>query len=462
MGEHTAGLVKMKNNFKVLVIEDDPDGRQSVIDALADAGFDTVAAPDGKSGLACLEKEPFDVVLSDVRLPDIDGMEVLERICRKDKDMPVLLMTAYGTVATAVAALKNGAYDYILKPLDLADLQAKVMRAAETAQLRGEVSRLKAALSSPDGRRLLVFDADAMRAVLERVQSVASTRATVMIMGESGVGKELIARELHFGGERASGPFVAVNCGAFAESLLESELFGHEKGAFTGAVERHPGAFERAQGGTLFLDEISIAPPRVQERLLRVLEEREITRVGGSRPVPFDARIVAASNQDLQSLAESGNFRRDLLYRLQVVDIRIPPLRERREDIRPLADHFIAMACAEHGRHIESVAPDYYECLNNYNWPGNVRELKHAVEVSVLLAKNPRLVDGDLQLGGGAAPQDADPAVVTDGKTLAEIERTMLLRALNRHAGCRTAAAAELGVAARTIQRKIKDYNLPF
>lgn len=452
----------MKNNLRVLVIEDDPDGRQSVQDALADAGFNVVAAPDGKSGLAWLTKGAFDVVLSDVRLPDIDGMEVLENIRQKHSDVPVLLMTAYGTVATAVAALKKGAYDYILKPLDLDDLQVKVARAAETASLRGEVSRLKAALSSQDGHRKLVHKSVGMRDVLERVHAVASTSATVLITGESGVGKELVVRELHFGGDRAAGPFVAVNCGAFAESLLESELFGHEKGAFTGAMERHSGAFERAQDGTLFLDEISIAPIRVQERLLRVLEEREITRVGGSHTISLNARIIAASNRDLQKMIGGGEFRRDLLYRLQVVAIHIPPLRNRREDIRPLVDHFMAMACAEHGRHIEGATPDYYERLLQYDWPGNVRELKHAVEVSVLLAKAPCLTALDLQLGVENSAGDARSDGLAPGMTLAEIERAALLNALRRHDGCRTVAAAELGVAVRTIQRKIKDYNLPF
>ncbi len=450
----------MQTAFNILVIEDDPDGRQSVTDALESAGHQVAAAAAGAAGLAALAAGRFDLVLSDVRLPDLDGLEVLARIRQRDAAIPVLLMTAYGSVATAVAALQAGAYDYILKPLDLADLQAKVARAGETVRLRAEVGRLQAALSARNGARPLVFASDRMRAVLERVRAVASTRATVLIVGESGVGKELIARELHFGGARAAAPFVAVNCGALSESLLESELFGHEKGAFTGAAERHPGAFERAQDGTLFLDEIGIAPPRVQERLLRVLEEKEITRLGGRQTVPLDVRIIAASNQDLHVLAAERQFRRDLLYRLQVVTIAVPPLRERPADVRPLADHFIAMACAEHGRHLEGAAPDYYARLEQYAWPGNVRELKHAVEASVLMAATPRLTGADLQLGAAAPPAAAPP--IPPGLTLAEIERVALLQALRRHQGSRVAAAAELGVAVRTIQRKIRDYALPF
>ncbi len=451
----------MQTALNILVIEDDPDGRRSVVDALESAGHRVVAAPAGAAGLAELERGEFDLVLSDVRLPDISGLEVLERIRRRLPALPVLLMTAYGTVATAVAALQAGAYDYILKPLDLADLQAKVARAGETVRLRAEVGRLQAALSERQGARPLVFASDGMRAVLDRVRAVASTRATVLIVGESGVGKELIARELHFGGDRAGAPFEAVNCGALAESLLESELFGHEKGAFTGAAERHPGAFERAQGGTLFLDEIGIAPPRVQERLLRVLEEKEITRLGGRQSVRLDVRIVAATNQDLHVLAAERQFRRDLLYRLQVVAITVPPLRERPADVRPLADHFIARACAEHGRHIEGAEPDYYARLEQYAWPGNVRELKHAVEASVLMAARPRLAAADLQLGGGAPPA-GEPASIPPGLTMAEVERAALLQSLRRHQGRRAPAAAELGLAVRTIQRKIREYDLPF
>ncbi len=451
----------MQTAFHILVIEDDPDGRRSVADALEAAGHRVAAAAGGAAGLAELDRNRFDLVLSDVRLPDLSGMEVLERIRRRLPDLPVLLMTAYGTVATAVAALQSGAYDYILKPLDLADLQAKVARAGETVRLRAEVERLQTALSERQGARPLVFASEKMRAVLDRVRAVAATRATVLIVGESGVGKELIARELHFGGARAGAPLVAVNCGALAESLLESELFGHEKGAFTGAAERHPGAFERAQGGTLFLDEIGIAPPRVQERLLRVLEEKEITRLGGREAVQLDVRIVAASNQDLHALAAERKFRRDLLYRLQVVTVSVPPLRERPADVRPLADHFIAMACAEHGRHIAGVEPEYYARLEQYAWPGNVRELKHAVESSVLMAAHPRLAAADLQLGCGALPA-GDPASIPPGLTMAEIERAALLQALRRHQGRRAAAAAELGLAVRTIQRKIRDFDLPF
>ncbi len=449
----------MQRHLNVLVIEDDPDGRRSVTDALELSGCEVTAVETGTAGLTCLREATFDVLLSDVRLPDMDGLKVLAQARQDYPKLPVLLMTAYGTVATAVAALKSGAYDYILKPLDLTDLQTKIARAAETTQLRAEVTRLRTALSDRAGTRALVWQSEAMRNVLERVQAVASTKATVLVSGESGVGKELIARELHFSGDRATAPFVAVNCGAFAETLLESELFGHEKGAFTGATGRHLGAFERAQDGTLFLDEISIAPARVQERLLRVLEEKEITRVGGSGAVALNVRIVAASNQDLHQLARERVFRQDLLYRLQVVTIHVPPLRERIADIRPLADHFIAMACAEYGRQIEHVAPDYYTRLEQHNWHGNVRELKHAVEVSVLMADTKELNTDNLQLDALAAPQ---PSELPAAGTLAEIERAALMRALTRHQGQRTATATELDVSVRTIQRKIREYNLPY
>ncbi|MFN2350858.1 MAG: sigma-54-dependent transcriptional regulator [Kiritimatiellia bacterium] len=449
----------MQTTAKVLVIEDDADGRAAVADVLEEAGFQVVVAADGMAGLSRLEQERFDVALVDLRLPDLDGLQVLERIRGMPQPPAVILMTAYGTVEKAVAALRAGAYDFILKPLNLGDLQSRVGRAAETVGLRAEVASLRHALSAQSGGRPLVFVSGAMRRVMEQVRAVASTKATVLVVGESGVGKELIARSLHFGSDRAAAPLVAVNCGAFAESLLESELFGHEKGAFTGAVERHPGAFERAQGGTMFLDEIGIAPTRVQERLLRVLEEREITRLGGRQPVALDVRVVAASNRDPESLVAEGVFRRDLLYRLQVITIKVPPLRERPEDIRPLADHFIALACAEHGRHVEEVTSDYYEALQRYAWPGNVRELKHAVEVSVLMADTARLTAAGLQTGAGQPPAATS---MLPRMTMAELERLALTQALDRHQGRRIDAAAELGVSTRTIQRKIREYDLPF
>ncbi len=446
--------------LKVLVIEDDAAGRRSVQDVLAGAGYAVTAVENGEQGLARFGAEPFDAVLTDVKLPDIDGHDILARIRRQDQETPIILMTAYGTVAKAVAALKAGAYDYVLKPLNLADLQSKIAHAIESRQLRSQVSSLKAALHAQSSSKAIIARSANMLEVLKQVRAVAATRATVLILGESGAGKELVARALHYDGDRAEAPFVAVNCGAFSESLLESELFGHEKGAFTGALSRHEGAFERAHGGTLFLDEIGIAPASVQARLLRVLETRELMRVGGVQPIAVDVRIVSATNRSPEDLVSEKLFRQDLLYRLQVVTLRLPPLRERREDIRLLADHFIALACVEYGRHIDAVEPAAYETLERYAWPGNVRELKNAIETAVLMAARPVLTPADFRLGngGGAAAAAAALAPIP----LEELEKQAILQALQRHKGSRTLASEELRISARTIQRKIKEYNLPF
>ena len=447
---------------KILVIEDDPDGLRSVKDAIEDTGHVVVTAATGRGGVDTFLREQPDVVLSDLFLPDIDGLKVLEEIQRAKPAIPVLIMTAYGSVDTAVRALKQGAYDYLVKPLDLDDLQTKLARAIEAGRLRLQVTQLRQEVQGRYSARSMIAGAPAMQEVLRQITAVTGTSATVLVLGESGTGKELVARALHADGKRSSGPFIAVNCGAFAETLLESELFGHEKGAFTGAVNRHEGAFERADGGTLFLDEIALAPKSVQARLLRVLEEREVLRVGGRAPVKVDVRIVAASNRDLDELVESGEFRQDLLYRLRVVTVQLPPLRARREDIRVMTDRFVALACSEHGRHLESVDPGCYAKLETYEWPGNVRELRHVLESAVIMASGPVLKAEDIKLGRGDLPSAKQQLAVPLGTTLADIEKEALLQSLRRHDGNRQMTADELGISTRTIQRKIRDYNLPF
>lgn len=450
-----------EETIRVLVIEDDPDGRRSVEEAVRDAGYDCLTAATGRDGVALAGRVRLDVVLSDLVLPDTDGLDVLSRIRQLNAHVPILIMTAYGSVETAVKALKQGAYDYLVKPLDLDDLQAKLRRAAETSRLRTEVASLKTEISGRYSSKAMVAGAPSMQEVIRQISAVAGTSATVLVLGESGTGKELVARALHADGKRAAGPFVAVNCGAFAETLLESELFGHEKGAFTGATARHEGAFERAHKGTLFLDEVGIAPMSVQAKLLRAIEQKEVLRVGGREPVKVDVRIVAASNRDLHELVDAGAFRNDLLYRLQVVSIRLPALRERREDIRALTDRFIAAACMDHSRHIESVTEDCYAKLEAYDWPGNIRELRNVVESAVIMAGGNALGAGDVLVGRGAAA-GKDEASFPAGMTLADIEKEALLQALRRHDGNRQLTADELGISTRTIQRKIRDYHLPY
>jgi DNA-binding NtrC family response regulator len=450
---------------RILLIEDDPDGRRSVTEAIELAGWPAVSVADGGSAVALLQKEEFDAVLSDLVLPDFNGLEVLERARKMYPQMPFLIMTAYGSVETAIRALKSGAYDYLVKPLDLDELHSKLARALETHALRREVGALQEVLANRFSLKQMVSESPGMQRVIRQIKSVAATNVTVLILGESGTGKELVARGLHGESKRSRGQFVAVNCGAFTETLLESALFGHEKGSFTGAIARRQGAFERASGGTLFLDEIAIAPKSVQMRLLRAIEEKEILRVGGEEPIKVDTRILAASNRDLDVLVEEGIFLPDLLFRLQVVTIRVPPLRERREDVRPLIDRFVALACEEHGRNIEHIEPDYYKAMERHTWPGNVRELRNAVESSIIMATGRVLSAQDVVPASEFKPRKeatGGPLQFTPGMSLTDIEKEVLLQALARNKGNRLLTAQELGITIRTIQRKIKDYNLPF
>lgn len=445
----------------ILIIEDDPDGRASVVEAVEDADMEATAAETGRDGMAAFRAGTFDVVLSDLVLPDIDGIEVLTSLLGDDAGVPIMLMTAYGSVDSSVKALKSGAYDYIIKPLDLDELQTKLRRAVETSRLRRKVSHFKHAARSQFGSGVITVADPKSRELLRQVDTLAATNATVLIQGESGTGKELIARALHYDGPRAEAPFVAVNCGAFTESLLASELFGHEKGAFTGAVRQHKGAFERADGGSLFLDEIGDAPTDVQIKLLRVLEERHVTRIGGQASFPVDVRVVSASNRVLEDLVADGKFREDLLYRLKVVDLTVPPLRQRRGDIRPLADRFIAAACNEHGRGIHDVTPSFYETLERHDWPGNIRQLRNVIESAVVMSTTPTLSGDNLSLA--ITPAATEPSFTApDHMTLDDIEKEVLRQTLVRNEGNRTLTAEQLGLSRRTIQRKIKDYQLPF
>jgi two-component system response regulator HydG len=452
------------HSARILLVEDDPDGRQSVSEALEVAGWTVVSAGDGAAAVALLHKEEFDAVLSDLVLPDTNGLEILELARKLHPQMPVLIMTAYGSVETAIRALKSGAYDYLVKPLDLDELHSKMGRALETHALRREVGALQEVLANRFSLKQMVSESAAMQRVIRQIKSVADTNATVLILGESGTGKELVARGLHGESKRSRGPFVAINCGAFTETLLESALFGHEKGSFTGAVARRLGAFERAGSGTLFLDEVAIAPKSVQMRLLRAIEEKEILRVGGEEPIKVDTRILAASNRELDALVEEGAFLPDLLFRLQVVTIRVPPLRERKEDIRPLVDRFVALACEEHGRNIEHIEPDFYDAMERHTWPGNVRELRNAVESSVILASDRVLSAQDvvLAIDSKARKELAGTLSIPSGTTLSKMEKEVLLQALTRNKGNRLLTAQELGISSRTIQRKIKEYELPF
>ena len=455
----------MNETPTLLIIEDDPDNARSVKEAADDAGFRTACAATGAAGVELFRQQVPDVVLSDLVLPDIDGLDVLARLRKFDPAVPVIIMTAYGSVESGVRAMHEGAYDYVTKPLDLDDIQSKLRRACETSRLRRQVDKLTQSVRERFTATSIIAESPGMKAVITQIEALADTAATVLVCGESGTGKELVARALHVDSKRAQGPFVAVNCGAFVETLLESELFGHEKGAFTGATGVHKGAFERADGGTLFLDEIGDAPPSVQVKLLRALEEREIRRVGGRDVIRVNVRLVSATNKDLDAMVRDGKFREDLLYRLNVVTIRVPPLRSRREDIRHMADRFIARAAAENGKHITTVRPDFYAALEAYDWPGNVRQLRNIVESAVLLSPGGILTGDSLALPGAArsAPPTAPGGLaVPNSMTLEQIERAVLETRLQQNAGNRTLTADQLGLSRRTIQRKIKEHNLPY
>jgi DNA-binding NtrC family response regulator len=457
-----SGVLDLENIMaRVLIVEDDPDGLRSAAEAIKDAGFEVATAKTGVDGVRVFGQQDFDVVLTDLVLPDIDGIEVLSRIRKISDEVPIIIMTAYGSIPSSVKALKAGAYDYISKPLNLEDLQSKIARAAETGRLRSKVVQLQESMGERYAAKSMVAKSASMLELIRQIKTLADTNATVLIEGESGTGKEVVARALHVEGKRVKEPFVAVNCGGFTETLLESQLFGHEKGSFTGAISQHKGAFERANGGTLFLDEVGDAPKPVQIKLLRVLEEREILRVGGHTPFHVDVRLISATNKDLQELVEAGEFREDLLYRLRVVTLRIPPLRERRDDIRPLADRFIAESCEEHGRYIESVLPDFYEALERYDWPGNIRQLQNVVEAAIIMTPEPVLKASCIQFEN-AAKRASDGLNIPDGMTFAAIEREILSQSLERYQGNRTLTAEKLGISRRTIQRKIKEYGLPY
>ncbi len=447
----------------ILIIEDDPDNARSVHEVADDAGFEVLDAATGLSGVERFKAHQPDVVLSDLVLPDIDGLDVLRRIRTINTEIPVLIMTAYASVESGVRAMREGAYDYITKPLDLDDIQSKLRRAAETSRLRRQVDQLSQTVKERYTSTAIIAESPAMKTVISQIEALADTMATVLIMGESGTGKELVARALHVDSKRAQGPFVAVNCGAFVESLLESELFGHEKGAFTGAASTHKGAFERADGGTLFLDEIGDAPLAVQVKLLRALEEREIRRVGGREVIKVNVRLVSATNKHLDAMVSAGTFREDLLYRLNVVTLRIPPLRNRKEDIRKMADRFIAKSAKENEKTITAVLPDFYAALECYDWPGNVRQLRNIVESAVLLSPQGILTAHAINLPGLSPQSTTENAMkFPSDMTLEAIERAILESRLQQNHGNRTVTADQLGLSRRTIQRKIKEHNLPY
>jgi len=382
----------------VLVVDDEPNIRRVVQAALAKDGYEVMTAENGKTALdAVSTNSELDVIISDLIMPDMNGVELLEAARQINPSVSVIMITAHGTIKSAVDAMRLGAFDYITKPFDLDELKVIVRRAVERRQLINENLTLKQQLKTRYKFDNIVGQSSAMQEVFRLVERVANSRASVLIRGESGTGKELIARAIHYNSSRAQKPFVPVACVALSEQLLESELFGHEKGAFTGAISQKPGRFEMAHMGTLFLDEIGDIPGQVQMKLLRVIQEREFERVGGLKTIKVDVRLITATNQDLEKAVKEGKFREDLYYRLQVVQIYLPPLRDRMEDVPLLVEHFIEKYAKENGKSIKYASPEALEAMMKYKWPGNVRELENAVERAVVLAEpDAQLITPDL------------------------------------------------------------------
>jgi DNA-binding NtrC family response regulator len=437
---------------KILVVDDDPEIVAVLAELLKKEGHQVTACAAGAAAISAGRDEKFDVVLADIRLPDMDGLTVLRAFQEASPETAVVVMTAFGTVETAIQAIKAGAYDYIPKPFKLDEVRIVVQRALERKRLLQENRRYRQELRGKYRLENVVGSSGPMLDIFKTVARVAPTKSTVLIQGESGTGKELIARTIHYNSDRAQRPFVAVDCGALPETLLESELFGHERGAFTGATTLKRGLFEVAQGGTCLLDEIGDVSPVVQSRLLRVLQEHEIKRVGGMEPIKVDVRVIAATNKHLESLVKAHKFREDLYYRLSVVSVTLPPLRERGDDIPLLAEFFLRKFAQESGKRVERIAPEAMALLTAYPWPGNVRELEHAIERAVILTQNPTLLAQDLP-PDLQAPPGGRPTADAQVLPLREVERRHLLFALERAQGNRKRAAEWLGITRRTLYR---------
>ncbi len=446
----------------VLVVDDDPGVRAS-FQLVLDQDYEVVEAADGRQALELLARRQVDLVLLDIRLPEMDGIEVLERIKALDEGIEVILVTAVRTVRTAVAAMKLGAFDYLTKPFEDDELLTLVRRALDKRSLEREVTFLRSELERRQGFDDLVGQHPEMQKLYRLIAQVAGSSTTVLIRGESGTGKELIARAIHRQGPRRDRPFVPVNPAALSDTLIESELFGHEKGAFTGAHQRKLGRFELAESGTLFLDEIGSLKPDLQVKLLRVLQEREFERVGGTRPIRLDARIIVATNIDLRHAVATGAFREDLYYRLDVMPIAVPPLRERREDIPLLAEHFMHRYSRQLNRRVESLTPAAHAALQAYAWPGNVRELQNVMERVVGLVEAPVIdVDDlpfDLLLPGPRRPA-ADAADVSLNQATEDFERQTALRALERAGWNISQAARLLGIHRNSLKGKIARWGV--
>ncbi len=451
----------------ILIVDDEKNYPLILSAVLEEEGFETLTANSAAEALKLLSEAEIDLVLTDMKMPAMDGMELLDRVKAKDPDLPVIMMTAYGTVEKAVEAMQRGAHNYILKPFDNESLLMYVEKALAVYRMAKENRRLKHAVSARYRFDNIIGKSEAMQEVFDTIRKIAPTPATVLIEGESGTGKELVARSLHFNSPRTDRPFVAVNCSAFAETLLESELFGHEKGAFTGATATKKGRFELADGGTLFLDEIGELSANLQVKLLRVLQEKTFERVGGVRPIQVSIRVIAATNKQLKDEVAANRFREDLFYRLNVLHVALPPLRDRVEDIRPLVSHFIEKYKGERQSEVRitGISPEVERLFFEYPWPGNVRELENVIERAVILCPRETIDVSDLPKAFRESAHETlylegIPATATLNETLTRVERTMIQRALRMTGNVQAHAAQILGIGKSGLNMKIKKHQI--
>jgi two-component system NtrC family response regulator len=453
----------MKDPKTVLVIDDDDSLRRVMEYNLQEEGYQVITAVDGTSGLQAFQASAIDLVLTDVRMPEMEGLELLARLKAIQPDLPVIVLTAYGTIDSAVEAMKLGAFDYLTKPFNREQLKAVVRKALDVAALASENRRLREVIAERFSFANMIAGSRAMRAVSDMAARVALSEATVLLEGESGTGKELLAKALHVHSPRARGPFVTINCGAIPEQLLESELFGHRRGSFTGAMADKRGKFEVADAGTVFLDEIGELPLQLQVKILRVLQAHEIDKVGDPRPIKVNVRVIAATNRDLEKMIADGSFRDDLYYRLAVVSIRMPPLRERADDIPLLVDHFLTKHAERAGRSRLSVEKAVYSAFNLYSWPGNIRELENVIERALVLDKDGVLALDDLPDRLRTREQrvaNLRMELPDEGLSLEDVERELLRAALDKHNGNQTRAAAYLNITRSTLLYRMQKFGL--
>jgi two-component system response regulator HydG len=449
----------------ILVVDDDSGHRTTLRTVLKSWDYAVAEAEDGEKALSLVRKEGFDLILMDVRMAVMSGIDALKQVKAFNPAIPVIIMTAYSSVESAVAAMKAGAYDYLTKPLDFDELKLTIERALEHTRLKSENKSLRDQLETLAGSRTIVAASRQMKELLEMVATISPSEATVLITGASGTGKELIARSVHENSSRRSGPLVSINCAALTESLLESELFGHEKGAFTGADRRREGRFVQANRGSLFLDEVGETSMAMQAKLLRVLQEGEIQRVGGETSVRVDVRVIAATNQNLFQKVEEGGFREDLFYRLNVVNLHVPSLNERTDDIPALAQHFLNLYAQRNRKQTKGFTPRAMDSLLRYRWPGNVRELENVVERAVILSPGEYISEKDLPANiapGRAAAQEerTGSSRPKEGGSLDAVEKDAVIEALDRAAGNKSEAARLLGITRRTLYNKLEKYGL--